>query len=130
MTSQSCREVVPVLQIIPANSTRNRKNERNVIRRSVEVTVAVVILSAVTDMPEILGVPVFGRDELVTELFKKLVELNATGKILLYGLPGIGKTQTIIRFLQIYQQQFEHVIWLDVNISLQKTFIENKRLIE
>jgi SpoVK/Ycf46/Vps4 family AAA+-type ATPase/tetratricopeptide (TPR) repeat protein len=85
---------------------------------------------ALTQLPEMQGVKIYGRDELVSEIHSQLFGAGKSNKVVLYGLPGAGKTKTIIRFLMLHQEPFQHVIWLEVRGSIQKTLIEHNLLLE
>ncbi|TVL99004.1 MAG: hypothetical protein CV087_19670 [Candidatus Brocadia sp. WS118] len=88
------------------------------------------IPQALTRLPEMQGVNIYGRDEIVSEIHRQFFGSGKPDKVVLYGLPGAGKTKTIVKFLMIHQESFEHIIWLEVTGSIQKSFIEHTLLLE
>jgi SpoVK/Ycf46/Vps4 family AAA+-type ATPase/tetratricopeptide (TPR) repeat protein len=105
-------------------------NDKNITNNYILGNAEKELPKLLTDIPEINGAPIFGRSKIVSEMFQKLYEAGCPNKMLLYGLPGVGKTKTIIKFIEDYEHNFDHIIWLDVNVSLHKTFIENKLLLK
>ncbi len=82
-----------------------------------------------TDLPHSEG-PLFGRDEVIKELYTQLTDPKSNGKLVMYGIGGIGKTKTALHLVTSYQYSFSHIIWLEAKTNLQKSFIENGMLIQ
>lgn len=82
-----------------------------------------------TNFPKKAEAEIFGRVDKVLEIHQKLFTYHGSVSVLVYGLPGIGKTTAIIKFMTLYADAFEHIIWLKMNGSIAKTFIENDLLL-
>lgn len=81
-----------------------------------------------TLVPKVCGSKVIGRDTEIEKVFDRLMSKQTSGRIALFGVGGIGKTRLLIQFIENYQDGFDHIVWLDYTVSLQKTFIENSQL--
>ena len=81
-----------------------------------------------TEMPEIDSSKIYDRGSEIEDMHRVLFGMGQLNKVLLYGLPGAGKTKTIVKFIATYQQTFPHIIWLNINVSIAKTLIENQFL--
>ena len=68
----------------------------------------------------------FSRDDELNQIHKHVCETNDSGKSItvLTGMSGVGKTQIARKYVEIYNEYFEGVVWVDaalVKIQLSLT---------
>ncbi|NUQ23986.1 MAG: AAA family ATPase [Saprospiraceae bacterium] len=89
-----------------------------------------VLPDNLTKLPEINSVKIVGRDEFIANVFEQLVSPKSTGKVVVHGIGGIGKTTVLKKFLETYKDNFGHFAWIEYRGSLIKSLIENEELVK
>ncbi|XP_066927888.1 uncharacterized protein [Clytia hemisphaerica] len=62
----------------------------------------------------------YGRKELIKNIHS---ELDSNQRVVLTGLGGVGKTQTVAKFTQLYKDEYQKVFWIAAD-NLNKTMDE------
>ena len=81
----------------------------------------------ITDVPGVNESElILGRDKDAEIIHSKLFNSNTPNILLLHGLPGVGKSRTVVKFIKTYEESFEHLIWLNASDGLKKGFFNAK----
>jgi tetratricopeptide (TPR) repeat protein len=78
-------------------------------------------------LPNELSFEVFGRAEHLKEIYQKFSVQQKP--LAITGIGGLGKSTVANLFIHQYKANFYHRIWLDVNSSIQNTFVTNLPLL-
>lgn len=80
-----------------------------------------------TLLPHTDNVKAHGLEDSLTELKENLEKNN---HLIVHGEVGIGKTLLMKKYLNESYNEFDHIIWIDASIKLEKAFILNEVLID
>lgn len=69
-----------------------------------------------------------GRQSEIENLHQRLQAKKPT--VLVNGIGGVGKTALAKKYVEEYQEEYNHIVWLDQQNSLLNAFITNKDLTE
>ena len=70
---------------------------------------------------------IIGRIEDINHIRKQLLEANST--VLVNGMAGIGKTSVVLKYIEVFFEEYKHILFVSVTNSLVEAFVYNPHLV-
>jgi len=71
---------------------------------------------------------IIGRENDLQELRKSLIRNNETA--LINGMGGIGKTTLAVVYVNEFYNEYEHIVWLTIETTIEEAVLSNAELIQ